>query len=189
MDKVTEAKATEATANAGGEQATAEMPPVDQLASTNERLLAESKKNREAYLKTKAELDELRKTQLQEQGKYKELYEKTAADLKTLRQTQMRKDIEGAVKAYAERAGMVKPDLALKLGNAELLAYDETTGQVSGVDSFVDSLKRDVPEMFSTQKTPVINPVTPNGIHKQTIKSPKEMSEAEIIAQLRALGK
>lgn len=188
MDTVTTANADATTANAEAvEEKPAETVDLVQLKATNERLLAESKKNRENFLKAKQELDRVTQTQLQEQGKYKELYEKTSGDLKALKQAQMRKDIEYAVKLHAEKAGMVKPDIALKLGNAELLAYDEANGTVSGVDAFVESIKADMPQLFTTQKTPVINPTTPNGAVRTGTKNLKDMKSDEIIAALHAL--
>lgn len=142
----------------------AESQPAAQLKSTNERLLNESKKNREAYLKAKKELDELKQKQLSEQGKFKELYEKANAELAQIKKQSMLKDISFSVKLAAEKSGFVKPDNALKLGNSELLQYDEATGQVFGVETFVDELKKEYPQLFSQAQKSVINPMAPMGV-------------------------
>lgn len=170
--EVEQVKTETAPANAetetGSETETVAETPVDpQLKSTNERLLNESKKNREAYLKAKKELDDLKQRQMSEQGKFKELYEKANAELAQIKKQSMLKDISFAVKLAAEKSGFVKPDNALKLGNPDLLQYDEATGGVFGVDTFVDELKKEYPQLFSTSQKTVINPVSPMGVTKE----------------------
>jgi len=168
---------------------TKELDPA-QLKATNERLLAESKKNREAYLKSKQELDRKEseyKAKLEQDGKYKELYEKSAADLANLKKQNMFQTVQNQLRSAAEKAGFVKPDTILKFGNQNLLTHDEESGAVYGIDAFIESVKQELPQLFTATKTPVINPMTPNGNLGNRAKSLKELSTDEIMAQLRAL--
>lgn len=186
------ANAGDATANAdAGDTATGnenqEQQTLDQLKSTAARLLAESKKYKADAAKAKKEKDDLLATQAQEQGRYKDLYEKSKVDMETFKKQLKLEKVNGAVKSAAEKAGFVYPEKALKYGNAELLQYNEDSFEVHGVETFLDDLKKDVPQLFQQNKNPVINPATPSGSAIKLNKPVKEMTSAEIIAQIKAL--
>lgn len=164
----------EPTANAENETTETEStvtensePTIDQLKSTSERLLAESKKNREAALKYKKELEALRQKQATEQGQFKDLYESERQKNEALSKQVMRGDIDFALKTEGQKLGCRRPELLLKLGNPDLLQYDADSRQVSGVREFLEEIKRDFPEMFQAAKTTVINPTTPNGVARE----------------------
>jgi len=168
-----------------------EKPDPSALKATNERLLVESKKHKEAYLKTKQEL-EAKESDLQEKlkadGKYKELYEKATQDLVSLKKQITSTTVMSQVKSAAEKAGFVKPENILKFGNQSLLTYDEDSGAVYGVDAFLESAKVEYPQMFSAHKTPVINPVTPNGAGTLNNAKPlSALSKDEIMNRLRSM--
>lgn len=193
--EVDPANAGQTPANAAdqGEGASDQTPDVDPAAlkATNERLLLESKKNRENYLQVKKELDTQKKQALEEQGKFKELYEKSSADLTAMKKQAMVRDVNFALQKAAEKAGFVKPESILKFGNQELITYDENTGAVFGVEAFLESTKAEYPMLFGSQKHPVVNPQVPSANPKVgTAGKPlSALTKDEIMDRLRALPK
>lgn len=169
---------------------TVEQQTPEQLAATNERLLAESRKNREAYLRTKKDLEDRVKADMQKQGEYKALAEKLAAENGLLKKSFRDEKVTAEVTKALEKAGVVKAEGAWKLGRMDLLQYDEDSREVHGVQTFVDELKKEYPMLFSAPKTPVINPTVPSGRGPAPAgKQLKDLTKDEIMAQLRALPK
>lgn len=193
--EVDPANAGQTPANAAdqGEGTPDQTPDLDPAAlkATNERLLVESKKNRENFLLAKKELDTQKKQALEEQGKFKELYEKSAADLAAMKKQAMVRDVNFALQKAAEKAGFVKPESILKFGNQELVTYDENTGSVYGIEAFLESAKAEYPMLFGSQKNPVVNPQVPSANPKGgTAGKPlSALSKDEIMDRLRALPK
>jgi len=189
--KGAEASSNDESGNEDGKHGTvAEQQTPEQLAATNERLLTESRKNREAYLRTKKDLEDRVKADMQKQGEYKALAEKLAAENTTLKKSFRDEKVTGEVTKALEKAGVVKADGAWKLGRMDLLQYDEDSREVHGVQSFVDELKKEYPMLFAAPKTPVINPTVPSGRAPVVPgKQLKDLTKDEIMDQLRALPK
>jgi hypothetical protein len=149
-------------------------PSNDDRDSQLERLLFESKKNKEraqkaeaAHRDSKKKLDSLQATQLQEQGKYKELYEAEKHRYEGLQKSVLERELENSVKLHAKDAGCVDVGVLYKVGSKELLQFDEDTGQVHGAELFVEDAKQKFPYLFSKGKPPVINPAAPQGVAAQ----------------------
>jgi hypothetical protein len=194
-------KTDQAPANAGesqvlenqaGEQATKVDEP-----SVSERLLFESQKNKKSardaekkYLETKKQLEEFKNQQLQEQGKYKELYDSLREKHEGLQRTTLEREIDTGVKLFAKDSGCVDVDALLKLGNRQLLQYDEETGQVHGSEVFVEEARKNYPYLFNTQSKPVINPSTPGGVRVASQnKTYDKMSLAELHEEAKRMTK
>jgi hypothetical protein len=177
-------------ANAEAQQAvdaTANEP----ASEVNARLLAESKKNKTLAQELKQKLakyEAAENSAMQEQQRFKELYEKSEAARQSLFKTVIKEKIKSSVADKALKAGCVDVDGLIKLGNAELLRYDEESLEVHGVDTFVEEAMKSKPYLFQSAKTPTINPATPGGTVRSNNKSLKELSKEEILSQLRALG-
>lgn len=165
-------------ANAASPEANAtEGKPVDtspKPESVNERLLRESKEYKAKYQELKSKLDEEAKNKLVAEGNLKEALEMERKEKEDLKRQFVRTKLEMAVSTAAAKAGCVKPEVALKLGNLGLLDLDESNWSVNGVDSFIEDLKKENPYLFQTSKPPVVNAATPGGA------APKSLTAAEI---------
>lgn len=155
-------------ANAGDEAEGPEVSAIpaanaESVQQVNERLLKESKKNKDLRLKAERELADIKKKALEEQGNYKAMYESLEQKHKGLIQKSIKTKIDSAVRMQAEKLGCLKPEAVLKLGDLDLLQYDEEADEVSGADHFVESVKKQIPELFKSAQTPTINPKTPGG--------------------------
>lgn len=145
------------------------------VAQNAERLLRESKKFKERALRSEKELADLKKRDLETQGNFKVMYEDLSKQYTSLKNNLVKERISSAIKIQAEKFGCTKPDTLLKLGNVELLQYDEESNEVFGSESFVEDVKSKYPEFFQTKSIPTINPTVPGGMVRQ-----KEMSSADI---------
>lgn len=165
---------TEKPVNTGAEQpANADVSasqPQEDLKSTVERLLAESKKWKERATKAEPlvkEYESFKQKQLQEQGEYKQLYEKTHEELVTLKQQSAKMAVKTQLVEALKSAGCIDAEAAVQLGPSSLLSYDEATGVLDGKDLFVQEVKKNKQYLFSAAKAPMINPAVPNGVAQE----------------------
>lgn len=179
------------TANADADTDTDSAVTTGAASEVNARLLAESKKHKALAQEMKSRLakfEAAEKAALEQQAQFKTLYEQEKAEREKLLKTVVSERIRSTVAEQATKAGCVSVDDLLKLGNRELLQYDESTLEVLGADQFVEDAKKSKPYLFQSAKTQVINPATPGqGMARSTVKPLKELSKEEIMSQLRAL--
>jgi hypothetical protein len=174
MEKVDAPNGVQTDVNTSGDVADDSGLDPKQLKATNERLLSESKKNREAAQKTKQELE----AQLREQGKWKELAEGYKTKLAETEKRVMTDKINSTLSLLAEKAGFQgKKEKLLNLVDVSQIVYDEQTGNVYGADQAIDLLKSELPQLFQQPKTPTLNPVVPNGVIKQQPVNVKDLSK------------
>lgn len=135
----------------------------------NQRLLDESKKNKDRYQAEKkradelqAQIDKIDQKKKVEQGKFKDLYESEKSKREELENRVMKKTITAAIASEASKAGCeLDAERLLALGNMEFVQFDPESGSVLGADTFVEDLKKSVPQLFSKPQTPTINPSVP----------------------------
>lgn len=178
-------------ANAEVQQAV-DATATEPASEVNARLLSESKKNKALAQELKSKLAKYEvqeKSQLEEQARFKELYEKEKGQRELLLKTVIKEKIKSSVADKALKAGCVSVDDLIKLGNSELLQYDEETLDVHGVDTFVEEAMKSKPYLFKSTKTPTINAATPGGVGvSSNNKQLKELTVDELRAKLRSLG-
>jgi hypothetical protein len=155
------------------------------------RLLEESKKWKERAVKAEKELEAKSKAEQAEKGQYKDLYEKEQEKFSNLRKSFLKEKINSSVSVVATKHGCVDTDALLRLGNLEHLQFDEDTGMVHGVDTFVEETKKARPFLFNQAKPPTINPTAPGGqsmgsgrITKENFGALKPEQKSEVYAQL-----
>lgn len=143
---------------------------VDPEESPNERLLKESKKWKEKFQGAAKELEALRlekeeraRQEQEEQGRYRELYEKTRSDLEKERGAVREERRNSQIRVKAQEMGCKDVDAALRLGDMQLLQYDDDSRAYHGVDAFLEQLKESRPYLFEIRSTPTINPKVPGG--------------------------
>lgn len=183
---IQEANAPEPQANA--EQPTQTEPQsndiqaqVEQLRKTNERLLEESKGYKSKYQETRKTLEEIEKAKLEEQGKYKEMYSKTQEKYDSLLSNLVQERVKSAVSSVASKDGCIDVEALLKLGNTDLLEYDQESNTVHGADLFVEEAKKARPFLFNQKTNPVINAGSPSGsVQKSmTAKDAAKLSKSD----------
>lgn len=152
---------TDLKPNANAEGAPPSNDALSDLKSTNERLLAESKKYKSEYQKLKVEREELEAKKLEEQGKEAERAKHWESKYKELNERVLKKSVDDAIMSYAKEKGCIDPKAVVRLGNMSQVVYDEETGEVSGVDIMLEDLKKNSPYLFAAPKSPVINSTTP----------------------------
>lgn len=162
------------TANAEGTeeiQATTET-----AAQINQRLLNESKKYKEQFKTVKQELDAFKKTQLQEQGRWKEIAEQKEQELSQFQEAFITEKVNSALSRAAEKSGCVDIDALMKLGDHDLLEFDEESMNIGGVEAFIDNAKQKYSFLFRNGQVPQVNSVRPGG----SVLEPKTYSPQDI---------
>jgi hypothetical protein len=158
----------DSTANAGQESGDAS---IDSQSVGNEgshsRILEESKKYKARMIAAEKELEAIRRKTQETQGQFKELYEAERAQKEELLKKQVRQTVRSAVDEVAKKTGCIDVDALMKLGNPELLEYNQENDRVYGVDLFVEEAKKKAPYLFSASRPPIINPTSPGGIVSQ----------------------
>lgn len=140
---------------------------VARLQSKATRLEEESRKYKKNWQELRSDAENKQKQYLEEQGKFKELYETERRKSEDLFKNFVRTKVESMVSGVAQKNGCLDVDALLKLGNAELLQYDETSHNVVGVETFVDEAKKRHPYLFQTHTRPNINTALPNAGHEK----------------------
>ena len=161
----------------------------EQLHATNTRLLEESRRNKLRYQEAQKKLEALENAKMAEQGKYRELFEAEKSKNEKLLQGLIKERVRSAVQKKAEQAGCLNVDALLKLGNTELLQYDDESMQVVGEEHFVERAQQDHPYLFQPKTQSVVNTTSP-GAAKSLGEGQKDLSglsQDEIMARLRAL--
>lgn len=144
----------------------------------NERLLTESKKYKARARDAEKRLKEIEQQKLESQGKYKEMYESVNTQYSELKNNLYHERKNNAVQTIAGQYGCVDYDALMKLGNHELLVYDEEVNRVDGVESFIDEARRKYPYLFQKKTPPAINSSVPAASAQDF--EPRTMNAADI---------
>jgi hypothetical protein len=126
-----------------------------------ERLLRESKKWKERARKAEQELEKRRKREAQAQKKYEELYRESESKLEEMQRRQMQKDIRFAVARKGSELGLIDVDDLMAVAKADMLEYDPETGEVEGVESYLNEARKKKPYLFKSKPATGINPTAP----------------------------
>jgi ribosomal protein L19E len=129
------------------------------------RLLEESKNWKKRATQAEKELEDLKKKEAESQGQFKKLYEEEKKRNEEISKSYIRTQVKMSVDDLAKKAGCVNVEALMKLGNPELLEYNQENGNVYGADLFIEDAKKHHPYLFSAGvKPPTINPATPGGV-------------------------
>lgn len=162
------ANAGDSTANAGSENNTTTENDNSNSSSPEgsaARILEESKKWKQRASAAERELQELKKKEAENQGQFKQLYEAEKKKNDEISKSYVRTQVRMSVDALASKAGCANVEALMKLGNPELLEFNEENGKVYGADLFIEDAKKNHPYLFSAgTKPPTINPATPGGV-------------------------
>lgn len=167
MSETNSANAGNSPANAGSENVTTENDNSNSggAEGSAQRILEESKKWKARASIAEKELQDLKKKEAEKQGQYQKLYEEANARAESLAKDKVRSKVRSSVDELARKAGCVNIESLMKLGNPELLEFNEENEKVYGTDLFIEDAKKMHPYLFSSGvKTPTINPATPGGM-------------------------
>lgn len=175
MANVSEDKSTETETVFTREELLQEMA---KLQSKTNRLEDESRKYKRNWHQEKQTNESREKVALEEQGKFKELYEAERSKNDEYYKSIVRTKVEHAIQSQAAKAGCVSTDALIKLGNPDLLQYDETSGTVIGAETYIEEAKKSNPFLFAQRSNVSINPMTPGGAG---IGAPKKLSGKDLL--------
>jgi len=144
----------------------------------NERLLQESKKYKSRAREAEKRLKEIETAKLQEQGQYKEMYEDVNNRYTELKNNLVHERKNNAVSSMASKYGCVDHSALLKLGNQDLLVYDDDNNNVDGVEAFVEDARRKYPYLFQNKVKPNLNQNVPAAGNQDF--QPKKITAADI---------
>jgi hypothetical protein len=167
MDKDVTANAENPAANAATdttvevEAASAANAVENTDSNSKARLLDESKKWKQRAIEAEKKLQDQTLAEHQKQGKFKELYEASETKYKTLLKTLVDEKVSGSVKEVAGKMNCISSEAAMKLGNKSLLVIDNESLEVTGVETFMDDLKKNHPYLFNNKVAPTVNPSVP----------------------------
>jgi len=113
-----------------------------------EDLREEAKKYRLKLRELEQQLEQQKQKELEEQKKYQELYEKTKKELEELKEQQELAAFNKALRDYAAKAGLRNPD-DIRLANLENVKLEN--GELTGIDSVIEQLRKERPYLFSEQ--------------------------------------
>lgn len=190
--QVEQAKAadTEANAEALGQEATVsssdEGADVEAKAdngipkSSYDRVLEESKSHKQRAQQAERELAKIREAEAKRQGKYKELAEQKDAELNSLREKWVKAQVNTALAGAASQYGYAgsSVDTLLKLGDHDLLAFDEDTGRVEGIEVYMEDLKKREPSLFRVAQANISEKVPTAQAPQPTRKAPANLQDA-----------
>jgi hypothetical protein len=141
----------------------------------------------------KAQLEKIANEKAAEQGQWQEMFQKRDSQYKDLHQSWLKDKVQLGVSTALNGAGCIDGELALAAGRGDLLEFDETTGQVGGVDMWLQDVKERKPHLFQPVRTPTINPSVPGGGARATstvqTRAYDQMSSEELMQQLAAVSK
>ena len=169
---------------------------IEQLKSTNERLLQESNKykTRKDELNTyKEQLEAYKQKELEQKGNYQEMLELERTKRMELQQALEAKDkhlmksnIFNAVSNYAKDAHDVN-DLLAQREYSQMIEIDETTLEpnMESIHKFVDSLKENKKYLFKGNKVASMADTKPS-VERPNEKSIAQMTNAEKQEYLKA---
>jgi len=140
----------------------------------------------------RAQLESIEKEKAERLGLHKERADKLEVKYNDLHRVFLKSQVQLGVSSALVDAGCIDQELALTAGRSEFLEFDEATGKVDGVDTWLQDLKERKPVLFGPVKTPTVNPSVPGGGVKATSTVPGDdyslMSTDQIKAELKRVG-
>lgn len=156
---------------------------VEQLESSNNRLLDESKSWKEKYQGLKGNVEKENEAKLTENEQWKELLEMEKnkvhdlqSKVKNLTTTTMQRDLQYRVASLAKDAYNVD-DVVTAVGKTQMLQIDSETGSISGIEEAYNAVRSEKPYLFNTAKRSGMDAGRPEDM------TPKEKSIDEQIAE------
>lgn len=150
--------------------------PVESAEQVNQRLLNESKKYKEQFKTVKQELDSYKKQQLEEQGRWQEIAQQKEQELQQFQEAFITEKVNASLSRAAEKSGCIDIDALMKLGDHDLLEFDEETMAIGGVDAFIENAKHKYSFLFRNTQVPQVNSMRPGG----PVQEPKAYTAQDI---------
>lgn len=159
------------------------MSRVEQLESSKNRLLEESKEWKGKYQGLKQNVEKETESKLAENEQWKELLElernkvhELSSKVKNLSTATMQKDLQFKVASLAKDAYNVD-DVITSIAKTGMLKKDEETGSISGIEEAYNTVREQKPYLFNTAKKSGMDTGKPNEM------LPKEKSIDERIQE------
>lgn len=168
------------------------MQRVEQLESSNNRLLEESKTWKEKYKGLKTNVEKDQEAKLTENEQWKELVEieknkrfELESKVKDLTTMTMQKDLQFKVASLAKDAYNVD-DVVTAIGKTGMLDIDKETGTIRGIEESYNRVREEKPYLFNTAKKSGMSGGKPDTMipQEKTIDERIEENPNEILANV-----
>jgi flagellar biosynthesis GTPase FlhF len=175
----------EATETNGSEtQETTETQAAMVARETHERVLREAKETKAKYQALKRQQEEQDKARLQQNSEYEKLYVAEKEAREKMQKSLLKERIKASVSEAASKAGCIDVEALMKLGNPELLMFDEENLSVSGSQEFVEQARKQYGYLFNSATKAAVNGATPGG----GVQQPKKIT-GESVAKMKPQDK
>ena len=163
---------------------------VEQLESSNGRLLDESKNWKEKYQGLKTSVDSEQETKLAENEQWKELLEieknkvhELSGKVKNLTTTSVQKDLQFKVASLAKDAYNVD-DVITSISRTGLLEIDNETGSIARIEEAYNKVREEKPYLFNTSKKSGMSMGSPDGMvpRDKTVDEKIEENPNDVLA-------
>jgi len=154
---------------------------LEQLESSNSRLLDESKGWKEKYQSLKSSQEQIKEQELAENEQWKELVEmernkrhELETTVSQLKKRTMQTDLKYKVASLAKDAYDVE-DVIVNISKTGMLDIDPETGSIAGIEEAYNKVRNEKPFLFNTAKKSGMDPGRPEG------SAPKDKTLDELI--------
>lgn len=192
-EEATSTENSEAT-SLNNEEESQENQVTDEMVTkvTHNRVLGESRKYKQRMINAEAKVKEAEDTRLTDQQKYKEAYERTKVELESEKKSKAHLQLKTQLIPALSKAGCIEITDAMKLGNNDFLIQDPDSDSLDGVDAYVKDLKQNKPYLFVSGKSSSVNESLPAPGKPQESRKNKldfsHLTKAEVQTKLRELG-
>jgi hypothetical protein len=165
---------------------------VEQLESSNSRLLDESKSWKEKYQGLKGHVEKEQEHKLTENEQWKELVEieknkrfELESKVKNLTTLSMQKDLQFKVAALAKDAYNVE-DVVAAVSRSGMLNIDKEAGTITGIEEAYNMVRQEKPYYFDTAKKSGMSAGKPNDMlpKEKTLDEQLEENPNEVLASV-----
>ena len=156
---------------------------VEQLESSKNRLLEESKGWKEKYQGLKTNVEKESEAKLTENEQWKELLDleknkvhELSSKVKNLTTTTMQKDLQFKIASLAKDAHNVE-DVVTAVSKTGMLNLDTETGSITGIEEAYNKVREEKPYFFNTAKKSGMDAGRPNDMIPQEKSVEEQISE------------
>ena len=157
------------------------------------KVLSEAKNAKERARQLEAELEAKRNAELEATGNFQEIIDNLKGKLKdtesklyTTQKNALWKDVTGAIKAEAAKAGCINPDKLIRLFDKDdfsTLQAEDGQIHMDSVKALIEKSKKEDYYLFSKGNVPLIDATPSNKIDKPSLNN---LSKEEILNMLKA---
>src|SRR6056297_807890 len=198
MDNVNENPVDSSQDASGSEEVKSEQQRAEDVVKyeSYKKVLSEAKNAKERARELEAQLEAKKNAELEAKGNYQEIIEnlkhrlsETEEKYITTKKQALWKDVTGAIKQEASKAGCINPDKLIRLldkNDLSQLQAEDGTLMDESVKALVEKAKKEDYYLFSKGQVPVMDATPNNNDFKPKKKDVKDMTAAERLEEMKS---